>query len=41
MKLNEINFNLLSDKELITICIKYDLIKKENISQYTRDDILK
>ena len=41
MKLNEINFNLLSDKELITICIKYDLIKKENIRQYTRDDILK
>jgi len=41
LKLNDIDFNLLSDKELITICIKYQLIKKENISQYTRNDILK
>ena len=40
MKLNEIDFNLLNNKELVIICLKYNLIKKENISQYSRDDIL-
>lgn len=40
-RLNEIDFNLLNDKELISICLKYDLIKRENISNYTRHDILK
>ena len=41
MKLNEIDFNLLNDKELISICLKYNLIKREEISNYTRSDILK
>ena len=40
MKLNEIDFDLLSDKELIAICIKYSLIKYEDISKYKRSDIL-
>jgi|TARA_B100001094_G_scaffold332915_1_gene407283 hypothetical protein len=41
MKLNEIDFNLLSDKELIQVCIKYELIQIEEIKKLTRKDILK
>ena len=40
MKLNEIDFNLLSDRELIGICLKYKLIKKENITSSSRKDLL-
>ena len=40
MKLNEIDFNILSDKELVGICLKYKLIKYEEISKYKRADIL-
>ena len=41
MKLNEIDFDILSDKELIAVCLKYKLIKYEDISSYKRGDILK
>ena len=40
MKLNELNFDLLSDKELIMICLKYKMIEKKNIPEKTREDIL-
>ena len=40
MKLNEINFNLLSDKELIMICLKYKIIEKDNIPNTTRKELL-
>ncbi len=40
MKLNEINFNLLSDKELVGICLKYNLIQYNDIPKYKRSDIL-
>ena len=40
MKLNELNFDLLSDKELIMICLKYKIIEKENISRTTRKELL-
>ena len=40
MKLNELNFDLLSDKELITICLKYKIIKKEEIPKTTRKELL-
>ena len=40
MKLNEINFDLLSDKELIMICLKYNIIERNNIPNTTRKDIL-
>ena len=40
MKLNEINFDLLSDKELIMICLKYKIIQKEDISKTTRKELL-
>ena len=40
MKLNEIDFDILSDKELVGICLKYKLIKYEEISRYKRTDIL-
>jgi hypothetical protein len=41
MKLNDIDFNKFSDKELITICLKYKLIESHQISQTTRRDLLK
>ena len=40
MKLNELNFDLLSDKELIMICLKYKIIKKEDIPKTTRKELL-
>ena len=40
MKLNEIDFNLLSDRELIGICLKYKLIEREKISGSNRNDLL-
>ena len=40
MKLNELNFDLLSDKELIMICLKYKMIDKSDIPKKTRKEIL-
>ena len=40
MKLNEINFDLLSDQELIVLCLKYKIIEKEDISKTTRKELL-
>ena len=40
MKLNELNFNLLSDQELIVICLKYKIIEKEDIPKTTRKELL-
>ena len=40
MKLNEIDFNLFNDKELIRICIKYKLIEYNDINKYKRSDLL-
>ena len=41
MKLNDIDFNKLSDKELISICLKYKLIEFDDIKNYKRSDLLK
>tara|TARA_Y100000817_G_scaffold260969_1_gene215265 strand:- start:744 stop:2252 length:1509 start_codon:yes stop_codon:yes gene_type:complete len=41
MKLNDIDFNKLSDKELISICLKYKLIEFDDIKKYKRSDLLK
>tara|TARA_B100002051_G_C16731481_1_gene638506 strand:- start:638 stop:2125 length:1488 start_codon:yes stop_codon:yes gene_type:complete len=40
MKLNEIDFNKLSDKELVILCLKYKLITKEQIPQVSREILL-
>ena len=40
MKLNDIDFNRLNDKELITLCLKYKLIESHEISKSTRKDLL-
>ena len=40
MKLNELNFDLLSDKELIMICLKYKMLEKKDIPKKTRKEIL-
>ena len=40
MKLNEIDFNLLSDKELIILCLKYKLIERNDIQKLNRDKLL-
>ena len=40
MRLNDIDFNKFSDKELITICLKYKLIESHQISRTTRKDLL-
>ena len=42
MKLNDIDFNKLSDKEIISICLKYKLIEFDEIKKYSRrQDLLK
>ena len=41
MKLNDIDFNKLSDKEIISICLKYKLIKFDDIKKYSREYLLK
>ena len=41
MKLNDIDFNKLSDKEVISICLKYKLIDYDDIKKYSRKDLLK
>ena len=40
MKLNEIDFNLLSDKELIILCLKYKLIEPQSVNKYNRKSLL-
>ncbi len=40
MKLNEINFDLLSDKELISLCLKYKIVEKEKLQHLTRGNLL-
>jgi len=40
MKLNEINFDLLNDKELVQISLKYKIITQEQISSLTRKKLL-
>ena len=40
MKLNEINFNLLSDQELISLCLKYKIMNREKLSNTTRSELL-
>ena len=41
MKLNDIDFNKLSDKEIISICLKYKLVEFDDIKKYRRQDLLK
>ena len=40
MKLNDIDFNRLSDTELVSLCLKYKIIQKEDIKSLTRKKIL-
>ena len=40
MKLNDIDFEKFSDKELITLCLKYKLIESHELSKSTRKDLL-
>ena len=40
MKLNEINFDLMSDRELVMISLKYKMIEREQIPRTTRKDLL-
>ena len=40
MKLNDIDFEKFSDKELITLCLKYKLIESHEISKSTRKGLL-
>ena len=40
MRLNDIDFNNFSDKELLTICLKYKLIESHQLTQTTRKDLL-
>ena len=40
MKLNDIDFNRLSDTELVSLCLKYKIIQKEDIKSLTRKKLL-
>ena len=40
MKLNEINFDLMSDRELVMISLKYKMIEREQIPRTSRKDLL-
>ena len=40
MRLNDINFNLLSDQELVTLCLKYKLIQQDDVSNVNRKQLL-
>lgn len=40
MKLNDIDFNKMSDKELVLLSLKYKLIQKTDIPSLTRDKLL-
>ena len=41
MKINNIDFNLLSDSEIINICNKYKLLSENNTNQYNRYEYIK
>ena len=40
MKLNDIDLNLLTDKELVSLCLKYKLIEIQSINKYNRTSLL-
>ena len=40
MKLNDIDFNKMSDKELVILSLKYKLIQKTDIPSLTREKLL-
>ena len=40
MKLNDIDFNKLSDNELKALCIKYKMVESQNISNISRKESL-
>ena len=40
MKLNEIDFNILSDQELVGLCLKYKLIEAQSVNKYNRKSLL-
>ena len=40
MKLNEINFDLMTDRELVMISLKYKMIEREQIPKTSRKDLL-
>ena len=40
MKLNEIDFNILSDQELVGLCLKYKLIEPQSVNKYSRNSLL-
>ena len=40
MKLNELDFDKLSDNDLIQLCLKYKIIDKSQISKTTRKELL-
>tara|TARA_B100001094_G_scaffold17961_2_gene15467 strand:- start:67 stop:1617 length:1551 start_codon:yes stop_codon:yes gene_type:complete len=37
----EINLSKLSDKEIVAVCIKYDIIRREELKNHTRDGVLR
>ena len=40
MKLNDIDFDKLSDNELKGLCIKYKIVDPQKINQYKRSQLL-
>ena len=40
MKLNELDFDKLSDNDLIQLCLKYKILDKSEISNTTRKELL-
>ena len=40
MKLNDIDFNKMSNKDLITLSLKYKLIEERQIPSLTREKLL-
>ena len=40
MKLNELDFDKLSDRDLINLCLKYKILDKKEISKTTRKELL-
>ena len=40
MKLNDIDFDKLSDNELKGLCIKYKIVDPQKINQYQRNQLL-
>ena len=41
MRLNDINFDLLNDKELVIKCLKNKIIERDQILNLTRKDLLR